>query len=455
MLFDPSTLTPAQLAQLYPPQPGLLNAPQPAPPSSTDIHGLLAAPVASTAPATPAAHQGLLGRIGSALGRAGAAVDAGLFPTDPNLTPNDTAAARKQALLNAGLAMMAASGPHVGVRPSFGQILAASLPVGQQTYQAEVQQRHLAELHDHIRQAVPLDPNAPLQDQLTALGRIGTMYAQAGVPDMAASIGELMGKMKASANPGTWQIVNDGQNQYRVNLQTGEKQLVGPVRPTQQGRYSSVPLGDRITLIDHQTGQIVDPVTRKPIASSSIGITPTADARIAAQAAQHSDQLAAAFDRSPSVSPILKGIPAFVQFNASSAQAGAGNKAARESALFALVRAVDPGTPLRIGVIHLLQNIDPSFAGMTENNFDKYMSGTWSPATLAAMKQLVQSHLTGYMASYDQQAASYEAAHPGVHIPRAVERFPSMAGAVPTQRTSPNGTSPSGYSAGNPFAPKP
>jgi hypothetical protein len=94
---------------------------------------------------------GVLRRAAGAAGNAAGRLFGG--PDDPNLSPEQNAAARKQAMMQAGLSMMAAGGPSYVPR-NFGQIAAMGAMHGQQAGGQARQQAYLATQEERLAQAL-------------------------------------------------------------------------------------------------------------------------------------------------------------------------------------------------------------------------------------------------------------------------------------------------------------
>lgn len=128
------------------------------------------------------------------------------------------------------------------------------------------------------------------------------------------------------------------------------------------------------------------------------------------------------------------------------AEAKAGNPAALKSAILGFASVADSKAQLRQGVIHMIEQVDPSVKGNFELALSRLTSGTLPPRILDDMEKLVERTHATHEALYTQRRAAEVGRHPALdnYLPKPDEIFkvPGISGPA-------GGTAPA---AANPFA---
>lgn len=262
-----------------------------------------------------------------------------LMPRNPALagimSEEDVDKQRKNALIQAGLSMMAQSGPTTGVSPSLAQVVAGGMQSGMGAYQqgtqqqammnaqkqqAEAEQQRQAELA-RARQGMVLDPNLPEAERYAKLQELMMRAAQMGDVETMRSLAMV--------------------------LQTTKPNDMHAKRELQR-----IDLGDRVLLIDGEGNERVVPKGAAPGgAGGSGGLTPYQQEMMEQRMFQREDAIDRQFQGATESERGLYRKLDTALSRASSAKSGDG--AAQVEMLYAFISALDPASAVREGEIGL------------------------------------------------------------------------------------------------------
>lgn len=242
-------------------------------------------------------------------------------PADPRLTPEQNAAARKQALIRAGLTTMLGAGQGMSTLPALAAGALAGQSMNAQIQAQDIQQAQLAQRQAMLRAAFG---NGQIGEP--QLLRAFAAAVQSGDMESAKSLAEILKSMGGS------QAIDTGA--YMVQME-----LLAPDGKTH--RY----------LVDRRNGSKIDMGPIKDPASSA------RDDIIEQRRFQREETLSRGYvNETKDIEDTYRYVDSALQ---QSALAQAGDPAARVNLLYAFVKAMDPNTAVREGELRLVQEAAP------------------------------------------------------------------------------------------------
>lgn len=309
-----------------------------------------------------------------------------------NLDPNRANGLGGRSLLDAGLAMLDASGPSY-IPKSFGQVLAAGIRGGQQGYQSGYQQ-------DLANQNI-----ASQQAQLKALAAFRSKYANATPDQYPEMYGDLLklGAGSPVALQSLGQLLSTGANQT--------------TKPLQQVHNVKGPDGKIYTIG-------VDPVTGDERARWPEGAAPTDPVRTGMAADQHNITRAQWLQSNLLNTPAVKQITtayATARSNLDQAasvdpQTGLGkipNPQAYVSAVIGMASTADARAQLRAQILdHMIGSMGLSVHQSLENMLQKFATGTWPQNVIDGMNRILEGVYDNQIHDYDQKLQGVQRREP-------------------------------------------
>lgn len=300
-----------------------------------------------------------------------------LLPRNPALagilSEEDVSAQRKNALIQAGLAMMAQSGPTTGVSPNLGQVVAGGMQAGMGAYQqgtqqqammnAQKQQAEAAQQRQEelarARQGMVLDPNMPEAQRYAKLQELMMRAAQMGDVETMRSLAMVLQTTKPDA-------------------QTAAK-------------AQEVDLGDRVLLrFPDGTERVIPKGAAPGGAGGGNGLTPYQQMMTDQRQFQREDAIDKQYQGAVETERGL-----YRKLDTALSRAGeakAGDGAAQVEMLYAFISALDPASAVREGEIGLAREAS-TLRAKAEMMVRKYQGGqsvVVGPELVAQMERFMK-----------------------------------------------------------------
>ena len=415
---------------------------------------------AQPTPSAPTNTPGLLGRIRNAIenklyGDAAPASLTGL------LSPDDIAAARRNGMTHLGLSLLANSegapgkpAPNVfsaigqaglGAQQDYAQTVQNDV-VGQQQAMQMQQAQKLAALRQRLGQQYPQVPGETPEQQLSRIEQLAIEYANGGDADTAGKLAQLARAIRESR-----QSTKPSAVQYGTGVTTFDPSALGgqggfydPTLNGGKGGYApSIQRGmDADTQADHDQNRELRALQ---IQEQQYALTQ-----------RQQQAIATAFDHS--VSPLATHLTNISQAEALVQQAQS-DPSAWGPAVSNFIQATDAKPQLRMQLLQYLgsQVGGPSLVQKARLMFDEHIAGAFDPTIARAMQAVLANERNVSLANYDRRRAGVLARHKGLTgledwLTPSSDIYAAPAGSTPNSAPSAPGA---GYSAGNPFAPKP
>ncbi|HET7111722.1 MAG TPA: hypothetical protein VFI41_12695 [Gemmatimonadales bacterium] len=320
------------------------------------------------------------------------------------LTPDQANSLGRQSLLDTGLAILAASGPHA-VRPGIGEILAQGLQAGRQGYQQRFGQEQA------VAGAVSQ------QHAAQAMAALRQKYAgKSDIPSLTAYMHDLIGLGTPEALAGARALSEYLKSQSESAVRGIPIATVGPD-------------GKPIT-------QLVDPTTSRPIGSPMARIEPP-DPQLAINARLTQGDIAN-FNRQFAGTLNSKMVDAYWRASSHLQEARNGTPGSYKAAITQFIQSAEPGSQIRLGMLQYLQDIDPSVHGRADIALRKLTDGTWDPKYLDGLQRIMDSNfketMDRYTAAYNDLVSQNPDVRPHISAPdiffgtRAMGRTPGVSG---------------------------
>lgn len=276
----------------------------------------------------------------------------------------------RQSLLDTGLAILQASGPNA-YRRGLGEILASGVQAGR----AGFTQRFGQEQQD-----VTAATEARGEQAFQALQQ---KYAgKSDLPSLTSFMNDLIALGTPRALAGARALSEYLKSQHDSRALSFQRGLPGPNGTYMQG-------------FDAQTGQPVGPQTpdKAPVDPTVAMDRREAMADVGAFNRQFAGQLN------------TKAVDAYWRASSHLAEARAGTLGSYKAAITQFIQSAEPGSQIRLGMLHYLQDIDPSVHGRLDIAERKLLDGTWDPKYLDGMQKIMDANFRETM---DRYTAAYE-----------------------------------------------
>lgn len=296
--------------------------------------------------------------------------------------PGEVQGMGRQALFNAGVNILANSGP-APYRRGLGEILAGGIQAGQQSYQAGAQ--HALGMQGILGQ----------RQAQQRLAQIRQRYAGRNDPDsMRGMMNELIGEGTPEALAGARAL-----SEYLKSMQDSSPRLI---------RSEEMVDGKRkVVFRDARSGQIITQGDDQPPVTSTSGLS--------IPPSQFSRTLYDPF--------VVKSINTYHQLMSHLHEARAGKPAAYKSAVSAFIANAEPNNQLRLGMLQYLQEVDPSVQGRADIALQKLKDGTWPDSILDGMQSVAEHNYRQVRERTQAIYDDYMANNPGVYITPPNVRF--------------------------------
>lgn len=297
-------------------------------------------------------------------------------------------AAKKLAMLHAGVAMMAAARQRPN-GPGFGGAVQAGLDAGTQGYQAATQQDRAQQLMQARKQLMGQLQPQPGETPQDIYKRLTAIYPQVlalGDPELEKSVGTYLWHIgnKINSQNSKFQAVQGGDEIYTFDPSTG-KYTPGPQRGIPQAKLD-------------------EDAQNRALARARIQ---EATANAEASRAQRDEALGTRQDQGFNTrNSKLINTGETLQESADALNAAGSSPEATKSALSRFTYAADANPRMMYSMIMYMSTVRPDLVGQFQDFISRKGAGVYSPETIAGMKQVISGYLAQnkgrYKVLYDE-----------------------------------------------------